>query len=369
MAADENVQAENTRAETMHARKGRGTGPFRVWTALLAAVLLALLAAGWYRLQQAPVVHAIDGLAMGSTWSLRVAGKPGLDVIALKSQLEAQLSELDRQLSGYRDDSALMRLNHAPVGQWVPLPEHLAAVLRFGRQLNIDSNGAFDMTVKPLVNLWGFGAAQPRDTLPTEAEIAAARARTGADRIEMSADRTQVRRTADIGVDVDAVAPGYAAGVLCAWLDAQGLPDHLVEVGGEMCAGGSRPDGSGWRIGIERPVQARGDIGQVVVMHGGSISTSGDYRDYFTVAGQRYAHSLDPVTGRPADHGLALVTVIVPEGLSADGYPTVLMVMGPERGMAWAEARRLPVYMVERTADDEFRERYNEAFRPFLAGD
>ncbi len=350
--------------------RGRGTGPFRVWTAVLAAVLvLGLLAAGWYRQQHMPVMHAINGLTMGSTWSLRVAAAPDLDMIALQSQLEMLLAELNQQLSGYRNDSALMQLNNAPVGQWVALPKHLAVVLRFGRQLNLDSHGAFDMTVRPLVLLWGFGAAEPRNTLPTDAEIAAARAHMGADRIEISADGKQVRRTADVSVDVDAIAPGYAADVLSAWLDAHDLPNHLVEVGGEMRAEGERPDGSGWHVGIERPIQARGDIEQVVVMHAGGLATSGDYRDYFTVAGRRYSHTLDPVTGRPADNALALVSVIAPDGLSADGYATVLMVMGPDRGMAWAETRRLPVFMVERTADGGFHERYNEAFRSYLAGE
>lgn len=353
-------------AGTKQTGEGRATGPFRLLpVAFIVAALLAVVIAGWYRAQQ-PVVHAIDGWTMGSTWSLRVAGPRDLDVVTLRTQLEAQLGELDRQLSGYRDNTALSRLNNAPVGEWVELPPHLGAVLRFGRQLHDDTDGAFDLTVKPLVNLWGFGAADPRSTLPTDAEIAAAKARTGARQLEISADGTRVRRLAAVGVDVDAVAPGYAADVLAGWLDAHGLPNHLVEIGGEMRAGGARPDGAGWRIGIERPVMARGDVGQVIAVHDGGVATSGDYRDFVEIAGQRYSHTLDPASGRPVTHDLASVTVIAPDGLAADGYATALMVLGPERGMAWAKARRLPVFMIIRTANGELAERYNEAFRPFL---
>lgn len=336
--------------------------------AVVVIAATAVLAVGWYR-QQQPALHSIDGWTMGATWSLRVAGPRDLDLVTVRKNLESQLAELDRQLSGYRPDTALTRLNNAPVGEWVELPPHLGAVLRFGRQLHAETGGAFDLTVGPLVRLWGFGAAEPRSTLPTDAEIATAKARTGADRLEISADGTRVRRLAAVTVDVDAVAPGYAADVLAGWLDAHGLPDHLVEIGGEMRAGGRRPDGGGWRVGIERPVAARGDVEQVIAVREGGIATSGDYRDYFEVAGQRYSHTLDPATGRPVAHDLASVTVIAHDGLSADGYATALMVLGPERGMAWADARRLPVFMIIRTANGELIERYNETFRPFLVAD
>ncbi|MFZ5755494.1 MAG: FAD:protein FMN transferase [Pseudomonadota bacterium] len=345
---------------------GRISGRRRLWLPLLVLMALAgAVFATWLRTTQ-PVVHTLSGYTMGSTWSLRVVAPPGADLGTLRADIEAQLAELDRQLSNYRDDAVLARLNRAPVDAWQELPAHLHTVLRTGQQLHAESGGAFDLTVKPLVNLWGFGAAEPRTHVPDDAEIAAARALTGNDRLEISADGLQVRRRGPVTLDVDAVAPGHAADVITALLREHGLPDHLMEVGGELVASGRRPDGTPWRVGIEQPERGRGGIERVVAVSGVAIATSGDYRDYVDIAGQRYSHTIDPVTGRPVEHALTSVTVIAEDGLHADGYATVLMVLGPERGLAWADARRLPVFMIVRTANGERVERYNEAFVPFL---
>ena len=303
---------------------------------------------------------------MGSTWSARVVGPPALNVVELRSGIEAELGELDRQLSGYRDAAELSQLNRMPVGEWRPLPPHLAAVIRFGQRLHDDTGGAFDLTVKPLVNLWGFGAAEPRIDLPGEAEIDAARDRLGSDRIEISEDGARIRRLSDVSIDVDAIAPGYAADVIASWLTARGLPDHLVDIGGELRADGHRPDGSEWRVGIERPMIERGNLEEVVVVSDCALATSGDYRAFVEIGGKRYSHTIDPATGRPIDHNLASVTVIAPSGLEADGYATALMVLGPDRGMAWAETRGLAVYMILREPNGTLNERYNVAFAPRL---
>lgn len=348
---------------------GRATGPLRLRMLLPALLLIGIVLAGLWHRERQPVLHVLDGWTMGSTWSVRVVGPRDLDAAALRAGLEAQLQLLDAELSGYREHTALTRLNRAPVGEWIDLPPHLGRVLAFGRRLHDESGGAFDLTVRPLVELWGFGAAEPRATLPAAAEIAAARARIGQSRLEVSVDGTRIRRLADIGVDVDAVAPGYAADVLAAWLRDRGLPDHLVEIGGELRAAGGRADGSPWQIGIERPVAARGDVAQVIAVGAGGVATSGDYRDHVEIDGRRYSHTLDPRSGRPVSHALTSVTVIAGDALAADGYATALMVMGPEQGMAWADARRLPVFMIVRTANGVPVERYNEAFRPYLAGD
>jgi len=359
--------------ETDPSTRGRQAGPLFLGltpgNAVRSAIALVLLAAAafalWQR-QQLPQTHDFDGFTMGSTWSARVVGPPELNVVALRAGIEAQLGELDRQLSGYRDNAELSQLNSTPVGSWRPLPEHLGAVIRFGLQLHDQSDGAFDLTVKPLVNLWGFGAAEPRTQLPSDAQVDAARARLGSDRIEISADGTQIRRLADVTIDVDAIAPGYAADVIAAWLTAHGLPNHLVEIGGEVHADGHRPDGSSWRIGIERPIIARGDLEEVVAVSDCSVATSGDYRAFVEILGKRYSHTIDPATGRPIDHDLASVTVVARSGLEADGYATALMVLGPDRGMAWPAARGLAVYMILRGANGVLTERYNDAFAPRL---
>ncbi len=334
----------------------------------IALVLLMWAAFALWQRQQQPrmQMHDFNGFTMGSTWSARIVGPARLDVVALRAGMEAQLGELDRQLSSYRDSAELAQLNREPVGHWRTLPKHLANVIRFGQQLHDDSGGAFDLTVKPLVNLWGFGAAQPRTALPSDRDVATALARLGSDRIEISADGSRIRRLADVEIDVDAIAPGYTADVIAGWLTQRGLPNHLVEIGGEVRADGHRPDGSAWRLGIERPTVAKGNIEQVMAVTDSGVATSGDYRAVEEIAGKRYSHTIDPTTGRPAQHDLTSVTVVAPTTLAADGYATTLMVLGPDRGMVWANARGLAVYMILRRDNGALNERYNDAFAPLL---
>lgn len=349
-------------------REGRETGPLRFPLPVVAGVLVILLASLFFWDSRQPVVHALDGYTMGSGWSVRVSAPPDLDRAALLSAIEKEFQLLDQQLSGYREGTGLTRVNRAPPGEWVDMAPDLAVVLRAGLDLYRESGGAFDMTVRPLVLLWGFGAAEPRATLPTDAEIAAARARMGSDQFEVATDGRRIRRSGEATLDVDAIAPGHAADVIAALLASRGLHDHLVEVGGELRAGGHRPDGQGWRIGIERPQMARGAVAEVIEVTGLGVATSGDYRDYFEVAGVRYSHTLDPVTGRPAAHGLASVTVLAPTTLTADGYATAIMVMGPEKGMAFAERQGLAVFMIVRDGEGRLAERYNDRFAPYLHG-
>ena len=334
--------------------------------ALLLAAFVALLVFGYQQQHRQRTVHVLEGWTMGSTWRVSVAGAPDLELVPLKADIEAALGELDRQLSGYRDTAELAQLNRSPIGVWRTLPPHLGAVLGFGKQLHRDTNGAFDLTVKPLVNLWGFGVAEPRTTVPTDAEIAAARVRLGSDMIELSADGKRVRRQSDVTVDVDAIAPGHAADIISGLLRQRALPDHLVDIGGELKAAGRKPDGTAWRIGVEQPELARGKVVQIIELTDVGVATSGDYRDFVEIGGKRYSHTIDPTTGRPVEHNLASVTVLAPTALAADGYATTLMVLGPERGMAWADARGLAVYMLIRTPEGAFSERYNAAFGPNL---
>ena len=205
-----------------------------------------------------------------------------------------------------------------------------------------------------------------RTQLPSDAEIAAALARLGSDRIEISADGSRIRRLADVEIDVDAIAPGYTADVIAAWLTRRGLPNHVVEIGGEVHVDGHRPDGTAWRLGIERPIVAKGDIEQVMAVTDCGVATSGDYRAVEEINGKHYSHTIDPTTGWPAQHHLTSVTVVAPTTLAADGYATTLMVLGEDRGMAWANAHGLGVYMIIRAVNGTLNERYNAVFAPLL---
>ena len=338
----------------------------RAWRALVAVALalIALVLIFW-RPTRPPVTHTLDGYAFGSTWSVRFVGDPSVDREALRVVLEAELRNLDNALTSYRADGGLAKLNAAPVGEWHPVPVHLARVIRFGIALNAESGSAFDMTVKPLMTLWGFGGDAPGSIPPAAEALEKARARLGSDRIDVSADDREIRKRVEVEIDVNGIAPGYIADVLSDTLSARGIKDHLVEIGGELRTRGHRPDGSLWHLGVERPVPERGEIERVIAVTDAGVATSGDYRHFVEIDGKRYSHTIDPSTGRPIDHPLASVTVVASDALSADGYSTTLMVLGPEKGMAWAAARGLPCFMIVRTASG-FEEHYNAPFAALI---
>lgn len=348
--------------------RGRETGPFPfllralLWLGAGLLVLAGLIA--W--LQARPGVLALDGHTMGSTWSLRVVA-PRSNGQRLATEVQAFLDARELELSGYRPDGGLAQLNAAPPGAWVPVASSLRDVLAAGQRLAAETGGAFNMGIAPVVALWGFGSASPRADVPAQAEIDEALAKARAAAFELDVPGGRARRVADAHIDIDALAPGYVADRLSDWLLARGLASHLVDIGGELRARGRRADGERWRVGIERPVMARGEVEAVIAVEDVAVATSGDYRDFFMVGDTRYSHILDPRSGRPAAHALASVTVIAPTAQDADGFATAIAVLGPEEGMALAGERGLAVYMLLRDGDG-IVERYNDRFAPYLGG-
>ncbi len=308
----------------------------------------------------------LSGAAQGTSYHITLVAEPrSRDAAALQHDIEQRLAEIDLSLSNYRDDSEIEALNRAPVGEWVEVGADLYDVLALSAVVSLLSDGAFDITVAPLVRLWGFGGAASRAEPPDEAEIAAARARIGFRHLEIDPGARRVRKLRDIEIDLSGVAQGYSVDALARLLDAAGIADYLVELGGELRARGSSPRGTPWRIAIEQPVAAPGSVQQALLLKSGSISTSGDYRDYFERDGVRYSHTLDATSGRPIAHGLASVTVVHPECGYADALSTAIMVLGPERGLELAEKQGLAVYLIVR-GENGFETRHSTAFAAYL---
>ncbi len=311
----------------------------------------------------------LSGPAQGTSYNITlVAGEQRIDGAALQQRIEQRLAEIDKSLSNYRDDSEVEALNRAPVGEWVEVGTDLYNVLLLSMEVSWLSNGAFDVSVAPLVRLWGFGAAEARAALPTDAEIDVARAHIGFQHLELDLGASRVRKGRAIEVDIAGVAQGYSVDELAKLLDAAGVADYLVEVGGELRVKGRSPRNTPWRIAIEQPVAAPGSVQQALLLGEGAVSTSGDYRDYFEKDGVRYSHTLDAATGRPISHRLASVTVVHPECGYADALSTAIMVLGPERGLELAEQQGLSVYLIVRSDDAAggFETRYSSAFEPYL---
>ncbi len=307
-----------------------------------------------------------SGAAQGTTYHITVvAERTATERAALEQAVAKRLIEIDRALSNYDTESELSRFNRAAVGEWLALGRDLYHVLTSAQQISIASNGAFDVTIAPLVDLWGFGAEPQRATLPADADIAVAKALVDYHQLELDAGAPRARKNKPLRIDVNGIAQGYTVDQLAELLLAQGYNDFLIEVGGELRLVGKNARGNLWHIGIEKPVDGFGAVEQALSGSNIGVTTAGDYHDYFEKNGQRYSHTIDPTSGRPITHRLASVTVIAASAEYADGMDTALEVLGPERGYRLAEQLQIAAYFIVRT-DSGFTVRYTKKFAPYL---
>lgn len=307
------------------------------------------------------------GRSMGTTWSVQASLPAGLSTQAAQRGIQAELDRVDGQMSTYKPQSDLSRFNRAPAGSWQVLPPEFFDVLQHALQLAKDSGGAYDPTVGPLVNLWGFGPDQHSRQAPDAAAIAAAKAHVGWWKVKLDPVGQRAWQPGGVAVDLSAVAKGYAVDQVGRYLQRVGATAWLVEVGGELKAHGRKPDGRPWRVGIERPDAAAGtvtsadELVRTIELVDRAIATSGDYRHVFEDNGQVYSHHIDPRSGWTVPHEVASVSVLADDAMQADPLGTTLSVLGVEQGMAYARRHDLAVLMIVRTAQG-FEQRLSPAF-------
>jgi FAD:protein FMN transferase len=328
--------------------------------------------AAWVGLASATEVRRFEGETMGTTWSVNAVLPEGIDDRAIENGIQAEVDRVVAQMSTYEAESDLSRFNRAPAGTWQALPPEFFDVLRYALSLAKDTGGAYDPTVGPLVNLWGFGPEKrPRDA-PDAAAIAAARSRVGWAKIRLDEANHRAFQPGGIYVDLSSVAKGFGVDQVARFLDRSGVQAYLVEVGGELRAHGRKPDGSPWHVGIERPGAAAGavdtldDVGRVVSLTDKAIATSGDYRHFFESGGTFYSHHIDPRTGYPVAHRVASVSIVAGDCMHADSLGTTLTVLGPEEGMAYAKRHGIAVLFILYSEDGRFEERMSPAFAAVL---
>jgi len=311
-------------------------------------------------------LESFGGPTMGSTYSIKYVRHAGLAGPAeVKAQVEKILAQVDRQMSTYRSDSDIGRFNVLPANSCQAMPEPVLHMVEVGEQLSLASDGAFDLTVEPLLNLWGFGPQGREEKVPSEQALAAAQQRVG--HAHLRIEEGKLCKDAAVEVDFNSIAAGYAADLIGEKLKAMGIDNYLVDATGELKIAGRKLDGSPWRIALEEPRDDQQVAERVVFLDGYGVSTSGDYRNYFEQDGRRYSHEFDARTGKPIQHALASVTVIQPSALMADGLSTMLLVLGPEQGWDYAEKHDIAAFFVIR-ADKGFVTRSNPAFDRLFAG-
>ncbi len=292
---------------------------------------------------------ALAGATMGTTWSARLALPRGRTEAAARHAIQAALDEVVAQMSTWEPDSDITRYNRAATG-WQTLPAGFFHVLSHALALAEDSGGAYDPTVGPLVNAWGFGPHQRAFEPPSPSAIEAARTRCGWRRVQLDAQHQAALQPGGAYLDLSSIAKGYGVDRAAMALDALGITQYLVEVGGELRARGKRPDGQPWRVAIEVP-DASDDHALALPLRDHSIATSGDYRRHAGNGDERYAHTIDPRTGRPVRNGLASVTVLHPGCMEADALATALTVLGEEEGLAYARRHELAALFILRERD------------------
>ena len=279
--------------------------------------------------------------------------------------IEEELAAVNAEMSTYQPSSTLSRFNSAPVGEWFPVERELAELVAAAEVLHRESGGAFDVTVGPLVNLWGFGPAETTG-VPDAGAIAATLEGVGHEHLELAFDPPRLRKRLELYVDLSAIAKGHGVDRVVSRLGGSGCDAMLVDVGGEVRAVGRSPSDRAWRIGVEVPdPDSEGGIQRVILLAEGALATSGDYRNFIEFGGRRYSHTIDPRTGYPVDHGLASVTVLQASAMWADGYATLLNVLGPEEGLEFAVEKGLAALFIVRT-ESGFEERYTPELEPLL---
>ncbi|MGH8050559.1 MAG: FAD:protein FMN transferase [Arenimonas sp.] len=313
---------------------------------LLIVILLCLLV-GCASLDT-PRVETLSGEAMGTTWTVKFVGpKKSLHSSDLQTGIQQQLDTVDTQMSTWKPQSDLSRFNSAAAGSWQTLPPELFSVLEHSLQLARDTDGAYDPTVGPLVNLWGFGPGPKIRTTPDTASLANARARVDWNRIELDVAQQRARQPGGVYVDLSSIAPGFAVDQISRYLQSVGLQNFLIEHGGELRASGHRPGGSDWRVGIEQPDSNDG-MAMVIVLNHRASGSSGDYRKFYELDGKRYSHHIDPRTGAPVTHALASVTVIADDCMTADSTAAALSILGPEEGLVYAKKNNIAALFITR---------------------
>jgi thiamine biosynthesis lipoprotein len=308
---------------------------------------------------------SFGGSTMGSTWTVKLAAAEHA-MASLQAVVQSALDAVDQQMSIYRPESELSQFNRAGAGSFA-LSDDLALVLAAAGRFSAWSGGAFDVTVAPLVEEWGFGVRGVR-RVPSAAKIAEGRRRVDWRALTVDAGQRQaVKALAGLQADLGGIAKGYGVDRAVAALEARGVRHYMVEAGGEVRTRGVNASGEPWRIGIEQPDALPQQARWAVPLSGLAMATSGDYRNYFVEDGRRYSHEIDPVAGEPVRNALASVTVVADDCLHADAMATALIVMGPERGRALAESTGIAAHFIERRPDGTLRDAMTPAFTALRA--
>lgn len=311
-------------------------------------VAVMVIVPGFFSTKTSLILTELTGNTMGTSYTVKYRHLPDVPSShAIHKEIERQLAEINQAMSTYDPNSELSRINRADTTDWIPVSAPLYIVLKTAQKISQQSKGAFDITIGPLVNLWGFGPEMRSAYLPDQVDIASVLERIGYDKLVLHDALPAVRKTyASLYVDLSGIAKGYAVDRVATMLEQQGIEHFMVEIGGEIRARGSNAQEITWQIGIDKPLSHGRSLQRVLPLKDTALATSGNYRNYFMINDKRYMHVIDPITGWPVENHLVSVTVLADTCMLADAWATALLVLGLERGMIIAEQLGLSVLFI-----------------------
>ncbi|WP_394131245.1 FAD:protein FMN transferase [Shewanella maritima] len=331
-----------------------------VQAVVLLILLMSISACG----EQTKLV-SLSGNTMGTTYSIKVVPSERLpQPQLLQAEIDLALEAVNNQMSTYRPNSELTRFNQLNPGQSLPISADTAYVINEAIRLYDVTDGALDVTLGPLINLWGFGEDSKPTKVPTQNKIDIAKTQMGMDGFSLHSGSLKKSHPA-LKINLSAIAKGFGVDKVANILNKYQVSGYLVEIGGELSVKGVKADGTPWRIAVEKPNSQGARIQQVIEPGTMAVATSGDYRNYFEENGERFSHLIDPRNGYPIKHNLASATVLHPSSMTADAYATAMMVLGTQASLDLAQKQDLPVMLIEK-AEQGYEVFYSEAFKPYI---
>ncbi|WP_226689491.1 FAD:protein FMN transferase [Ruegeria arenilitoris] len=296
-----------------------------------------------------PEVVRLSGETMGTTFNITAIGQD-LDENALAVAVEETLADVNAKMSNWDPNSEVSTFSAATSTEPVQVSAEFAQVMAAANDVHEKTGGTFDVTLGPLIELWGFGPRKPEDPVPADVEILKALNGVGQGRLlTLDAEAgTLTKSEPGVGINLSAIAKGYGIDAVAKTLRDAGIEDYLVEIGGDLVTMGQNDKGEAWRIGIEKPQAGAQTYQLIVSVSDLGMASSGDYKNFFEQDGVRYSHIIDPTTGRPITHRTTSVTVLAENAMMADAWATAMLALGQEKGLELAEEHKLAVYFISR---------------------
>ncbi len=308
-------------------------------------------------------------MTMGTSYSVKLIAHEddGIDEKTIHTNIEQILTDINQSMSTYIPDSELSLLNQLHSSDWQQLSDDLYTVISHANSVSVTTDGAFDVTVGPLVNLWGFGPKPFTQEVPDDEIIQSTLQHTGYEKIVIDLLENRISKSdPDLYIDLSGIAKGFAVDKIARYLDKINIQNYLVEIGGELVGKGVNTNQQPWQIGIEQAKALERSVQRIISLNNMAMATSGDYRNYFEKDDVRYSHTINPETGKPIVHNLASVTVLDKSTMHADAMATAFMVLGTEKTHVLADKLGIAVYTLTKT-ETGFEEKYNNYFKPYLS--